>query len=145
MVLCKKQLQYLNDLQLIFTSHTYKMLGFCSKLSISSGSLNCLLIPELKNRESSWILFSYGGGQEYKRVCKSGGNSQWLLFYAWKWHINSSFISMDQNIGSMPKPSNHWTLSSPSSAPSSLGNFKESPNFKNLSAASSAKEFDWSL
>ena len=26
-------------------------------------------------------------------------------------------------------------LSSPSSAPSSLGNFKESPNFKNLSAA----------
>lgn len=36
-------------------------------------------------------------------------------------------------------------LSSPSSAPSSLSNFKESPNFKNLSAASSAKEFDWSL
>ena len=37
------------------------------------------------------------------------------------------------------------TLSSPSAAPSLLGNFKESPNFKNLSAASSAKEFDQSL
>ena len=36
-------------------------------------------------------------------------------------------------------------LSSPISAPNSLGSFKESSNFKNLSAASSAKEFDWSL
>ena len=109
MVLCKKQLQYLDDLQLIFTSHSYKMLGFDSKLSISSGSLNYILIPELKKRDSSWIIFSYCGGQEYKRVCKSGGNSQWLWFYAWKWHTNSSFNPTDQNIGSMPKPSNHWT------------------------------------
>ena len=110
MLLYKKQFQHLSDLQLICTSHSYQMLGFCSKLSISSGQPEMSSYSRIqKERVIFRMWYSQGGRQECKRADKTGGNCQWLWSSAWKWHINVSFNPTGQTLGSMPKPNNHWT------------------------------------
>lgn len=102
--------QHFNDLQLIFTSHSYQILGFCAKLWIFFYIYFTVFSLQDSKGESHMLngIFSRwrAGAQESWWNRRKFPGILWDS--AWKGPINTSSHPTRQSIGYMPKLNSHW-------------------------------------